>query len=58
MPTSLTEESKNKILGAYQKFRHKISSIKSAHFKNVDRIQKDADLKFASSIKQTIEHQP
>ncbi|MCC7523163.1 hypothetical protein IT407_05220 [Candidatus Uhrbacteria bacterium] len=46
---------KQKIRSAYGRFKQKLAVIKHTHFKSVDSIQKDADSKFADSIKQRIQ---
>lgn len=54
MPSLLTEEAKKKAAGAYERFHRKLVSIKQAHFHKVDAIQKEADQKFADTLKQNI----
>lgn len=51
----MNPEAKQKIRDAYGRFKQKLAVIKHTHFKNVDSIQKDADTKFAESIKQRIQ---
>lgn len=51
----MNPETKQKIREAYGRFKHKLTAIKHTHFKSVDSIQKDADTKFADSIKQRIQ---
>jgi hypothetical protein len=51
---AMTDQTKAAIKAAYGRFKHTLATIKHKHFQSVDTVQKEADNKFADSIKQKI----